>query len=331
MFTRFQLGVISCVILTAASAFGQTNGPIEIKTPPLQNSDTISIALDKHVPVPTEHANWAGTMMQLHVLDNSEVDVDAVIALQTVEQGLNGDTNIFSNPFGPRSENRQSEALTFNAFDISALSSGAPPTRVVPSSTYDRFVLDLHVKGSDPSGNSDVDLTAKLYNIWHIKHLNNGFSSSGWGISSSGSSFSSSGWGFSSSGWGFSSSGWGFTSSSNSVPIQLNASDYVWVPTAIQNQTDLMNMGFLPAGDPSFTGTNNPQPGTYHWLHIENTIPDFLAHSSAFYATGAMMYNIGIEHGDDRMVPEPTSVGLLCSGAAFLMVGLAFRRRRKRV
>lgn len=138
----------------------------DIKTPPLQNSDTFNLKLDIHPAADSPpYAGWAGARMKMHVLDADEMDVDAIVPVAGSSTG--GPTGPpYIEPFGPRSENRASEPRFFTAWHPLAQESGINVQQSVNQPVFD---VEVHVKGSDPSGNSDVDATFMFWNIWHLR------------------------------------------------------------------------------------------------------------------------------------------------------------------
>ena len=49
-----------------------------IKTPPLAAGDLITIPIDVHNPGPAALPNWAGVIVEVYLMDPSEVDIVAV-------------------------------------------------------------------------------------------------------------------------------------------------------------------------------------------------------------------------------------------------------------
>ena len=129
----------------------------DIKTPPLQNSDEFTIPIAVHNINPV--SNWAGVLMEVHILDNTEIDIDAIDPAPPM-LGVP-----MANPFGPRSNNSQSVAKLFTAWHPNAPGSGI----TIPGSVNQpAFIFDGHVKGSNPAGNSDVDVQLRFWNIRHF-------------------------------------------------------------------------------------------------------------------------------------------------------------------
>ena len=152
-------GVVGLVALcVTGSAFGQTEPVVDIKSPPLRDSEVWTLTVDYHSPgIP----NYAGALMKMHVLDAQEVDVDKIVPV------LAGTGIVYTDPFGPRSQNEQSVPLLFTAWDPNAAQSGIdlPDSQIIPV-----FDIELHAKNTDPRNNSDVDLTAMVLNIRHLQH-----------------------------------------------------------------------------------------------------------------------------------------------------------------
>ena len=108
------------LLLTAPGALAQGGGGTpggvitEIKSPPLQNSDEFALPISIHntVSIGSEFFGWAGAIMQMHLLDNSELDADAfhaimptrytppggIVALPTVPP-----SGVIASPLGVRS------------------------------------------------------------------------------------------------------------------------------------------------------------------------------------------------------------------------------------
>jgi len=149
----------ACLVVLAAGAMAFGQGVFtDIKTPLMRNSETITIPIDIHNPAAVP--NWAGAIMQVHIVDAKEVDIDAI----TPVNDPTGSGRI-TDPFGPRSENVQSVPRTFTYWDPSATQSGI---RVEPSVIQPVFDMDIHAKGTDTGANSDVDVTLKFWNIRHL-------------------------------------------------------------------------------------------------------------------------------------------------------------------
>jgi hypothetical protein len=136
----------------------------DFKTPPLQDSDTFPVTLEVHFnAILPPWIGWAGAIMKLHVLDASEVDVDS---FTVADPSLTGVGPFGSDPFGPRSGNLESVPLFFTFWHSQAPNSGIQP----PVSAWQNLGLAiLHAKNTTPANNSDTDLTAMFWNIWHVR------------------------------------------------------------------------------------------------------------------------------------------------------------------
>jgi len=150
------------VAMAATTAFGQ--GVVtDIKTRPMADSDTTTIDLAIHMEGDVNwNYGWAGARVQIHILDATEVDVDGITP--TLSDGVQHPT--IPDPFGPRSANSESVAKMFTVVHSGAWASGIDITGSVNQPVMD---LDLHAKNTDPANNSDVDITLKFWNIWHVR------------------------------------------------------------------------------------------------------------------------------------------------------------------
>ncbi len=154
---------VACFALAGATAALGQGVITTIKTPPMQASEVITLPLAIHPAAPAPPwAGWAGARMKAHIMDAGELDVDAIVP--TAGGTVTGPPYI--EPFGPRSMNAQSVPIFFTAWHPLAQQSGIP---VQPSVNLPVFNMTLHAKNSDPSGNSDVDMTLMFWNIWHIR------------------------------------------------------------------------------------------------------------------------------------------------------------------
>ncbi len=157
------LSLAAVVLLLGSVSYGQLPGipsppggvhePVVIKSPPLRDTDVWTVNLFKHYP--NGATNWAGYRASVHNLDNTEVDVDAVFP---------GGLPAVTNPLGPRSENVQSVPVYITGIHPSWANTGTD----LPASFQLPFGLSLHVKGSNPSGNSDIDVEVKIRDILHL-------------------------------------------------------------------------------------------------------------------------------------------------------------------
>jgi hypothetical protein len=133
----------------------------DFKTPPLQTSQTINLPLGIHFSAPNPgYAGWAGAYVQIHLADPSEVDF---VQLAPVA-GHFGGSGLY--PFGPPSGGSNSAAQFFTLWNSAAPGSGlnVNPSLVVPVGS-----LLLHAKNTTPINNSDFDLTAVVWNIFHLR------------------------------------------------------------------------------------------------------------------------------------------------------------------
>jgi hypothetical protein len=164
----------------APVAFGQGGVPggpstviTDFKTPQLDDTDFYIIPFDFHVnvgnPITTSdlgntyvYAGWAGAVMTVHLLDNTEQDVTAIL---DPGGGLIG-PGVITEPFGFPSDNLTSVPLTLNFWDPAALASGQVPAPL--SQHFPLGDIEIHAKNTTPFlNNSDVDLTVQFHNIWH--------------------------------------------------------------------------------------------------------------------------------------------------------------------
>ncbi|MFW6124712.1 MAG: hypothetical protein ACOC46_01080, partial [Pirellulales bacterium] len=163
---RRMLRLVTClgvIGLIASPLFAQ--GVItDIKTPPLQNSDHFFIPIDIHTNFSAP--NWGGARMKVHILDASEVDIVSITPVTGPTRDPVGPTII--SPFGPASENAASSPIFFTMWHPNAQNTGTNITSSVNQAIFD---LEIHVKGSDPAGNSDVDVTFMFWNIWHLPDI----------------------------------------------------------------------------------------------------------------------------------------------------------------
>jgi hypothetical protein len=142
----------------------------------LRSSDVVQLPLgpQHYLPDPTlpphwPGAGWAGYKFTVHVLDNTEVDVDAVgpypFDASGGQEQFHGELPQ-TDPFGPRSNNDVSHPREWVRFHPLGYQSGIQPT----SHQYRVADLKLHIKGTNnPAGNSDTDVQVKLWNIWHVR------------------------------------------------------------------------------------------------------------------------------------------------------------------
>ena len=111
-------GAAALAVLLVMSAAAFSQGVItDIKTQPLRNSETTQIPIAIHNTVANPaHLGWVGALMSMHILDNSEIDVDSVHSIYPSRVHFGGSTFIgpfnasalLHSPFGVRSANVQS-------------------------------------------------------------------------------------------------------------------------------------------------------------------------------------------------------------------------------
>lgn len=156
----FGILAIGALLLAGTTVLAQ--GVItDIKTPPLQASDVIILEADFHPGVANPPwRGWAGARIAMHILDNTEMDV---VGITPVPGGIPLPT--ITNPFGPASNNSESVVKFFTGY------LPTPPSgiNVVPSVNVPIFDITIHVKNSNPSGNSDRDAQFFAWNIWHVR------------------------------------------------------------------------------------------------------------------------------------------------------------------
>jgi hypothetical protein len=306
---RIKWGISALAAWTvAATAFGQGT-LIPIKTPPLRDSDIYTIPVQRHFdpsrppgepPAELPGAGWAGARVKLHLLDPTEVDVDAIVAApgygirwpgapwSTLPPGIYPG---ISEPFGPRSNNVGSVPLIVTLIHPLAQQSGINPpfSHLEPLANF-----VLHAKNTNLGGNSDVDLTLMFEDIWHTRE--------GTVPGSTVIHFP------------------------NSVRkwSQSNITDdpSSWEPFHI-TQPPFNSMYAVPVGPP----IEDPNG---HWAHIPESLlfhnfTGFVPGSNFFAYMAATVLGIGIEH-----VPEPLSLALLGMGIACASMAVVSRRRHAR-
>jgi hypothetical protein len=293
--------------MVAATAFAQTGTPIlEIKTPPMRDSDVYTLPIDWHFPGtggPAEipGAGWAGGRIKIHVLDASEVDVDAIIPkapgylYRILPSGtfpggpLPGIyTGPITGPFGPRSNNVTSAPLYITAIHPLAQQSGIDPP---VSHREPLFDVVLHAKNTNLGQNSDIDLTLMFSNIWHNR---------------------------------------GGTPGSELIHFPNSVS--IWSNSNVSDDPSSWQQFHInPTTDPVFAsnfripeGPPIDVPG--HWVHIPESLVfhTFPGPGSTFFKYMlTTAWGIGIEH-----VPEPVSFALVGLGLVCGSMGVFSRRRR---
>jgi hypothetical protein len=273
--------VAAATLLAAKGAIAQDLAPVEewkigpgIAGTRLHESDVVKIPLRYHHLLPNPPwAGWSGYKYTVHVLDNSEVDIDAVTPYPfvTTDPPTNGPVQIAGdpthNPFGPRSQNVVSVPREWKVIHPSAPNSGI---NVQPTNAYHVADLDIHIKGTNnPRQNSDVDAVVRLWNIWH------------------------------------------FRGDFNSAIVELRPSDRVWVGSQIDNLEQLHRPDSIFELPPTIPTPPLSSPDG-HWLHVQQPIP-FHFVGSQFYATLARVYTIGIEHVPEPATGALCGLGVLCA------------------
>jgi hypothetical protein len=277
---RLALVLALSLLFPASVALAQGVNTM-IKTPPLMDSDTFTIHISIHNTAPNPPwAGWAGAIMQMHLLDNGELDVDAFHASLpwravgpggTVFPGPGPVSVPIASPLGPRSMNVVSAPAQITFWHPAWSMSGIP---IQPSVNQPLGTGFFHVKGSSPVGNSDVDATFRFWNIWHI------FGGPG------------------------------------STLIRLDPSDRLWVASPFQNQQQLHTAGsfygFPPAPGPT------PFDPNAHWLHITEPATFHLLgnEGSFFYATQLNTATLGVEHVPEPASAALIGLGLLSLAAS---------------
>jgi hypothetical protein len=290
----------------AVTALGQTGEITPIKTPPLRNSDIYTQPINRHfngtdAPAELPGAGWAGVRVKIHVLDASEVDVDALVPAPGYLIRYPGSpdgtglppgiyTGPIPDPFGPRSNNVGSVPIIVTMIHPLAQQSGINP----PFSHIEPIVnLVLHAKNTSARNNSDIDLTLMFEDIWHTRertvpgstqiHFPNSVRK-----------------------WSFS---------------NVNDDPSSWEPFHITGDPVFDSMYRMPEGPP----LEDPNG---HWAHIPGSLvfhnfTGFVPGSDFFAYMAATVLGVGIEH-----VPEPVSAALLGVGVGCALMGGYSRKRR---
>jgi hypothetical protein len=309
---KIKLGVCALAAwMVAATVFGQGT-VIPIKTPPLRSSDIYTFPIARHFdpmrppgepPPELPGAGWAGARVTIHLLDPTEVDVDAIIPAPGYGIRWPGapwsplPPGIYPGipePFGPRSNNVGSVPIIVTLIHPLAQQSGINP----PASHVEPLVnLVLHAKNTNLGANSDIDATFRFEDIWHTRdrtvpgstqiHFPNSVRK-----------------------WSFS---------------NVNDDPFSWQPFHITPSQDPVHASMyrMPEGPP----ISDPNG---HWAHIPGShffhnYPGFLPGSDFFAYMAATVLGLGIEH-----VPEPVSALLLGVGAVCGSMAVFSRRRRVR-
>jgi hypothetical protein len=296
MSCRLVYGVFGlAVVMLVTTAFAQ--GVItEIKTPPMRDSDVMTIPMALHYDDGTGEGNpympaipgsgWAGAVVTMHILDAREVDIDAitpvpgtVIRYRPVVGGppvTIGPTQPWPDPFGPRSANAQSVPLVFTVIHSQASGSGID---VKNSINIPLFDLDIHAKNTFLE-NSDWDVTFKFSDIWHLRP------------------------------------------GPGSLQIHARDSMMMWVWSDYE-----LEAYHLP--DSTYGLPTDPPPIDYpnaHWFHLPESLifHTVEGQGSAFFRSFLNTAWLGVEH-----VPEPTTSVLCAVGVACALMGLWSRGRRR--
>jgi hypothetical protein len=277
-------GVFLVLSLVSGFAFGQ--GVISnVKSPPLRASDVYASKLAYHHgpndPPTPPWGGWAGTRFKVHVLDGKEVD-----GAQYMPGPMPGSTymNTFPQPI-------QSNQVWKTFWHPNAQQSGVT---IVDSVNQPSGTFKFHVASSNPSGNSDVDVTIMTWDIWHVR---GGPGSTLIQVPAS-----------------------AFLLVSSQVPPEIGPNGPNGPLQHIMDAT----------GGPLNSAWELPPPPTapleeLHWAHVLDTMTFHVpaGPGSNFIALMANTVTIGIEH-----VPEPAAAVLAGAGGLSLIGGLVLRRRR---
>ena len=129
----------------------------QYKTPPMTAGQPWNVPIAVHNPGPNVLPNWAGVIATVHIADASEVDVTKITL---------ADGTAFVDPFGPASQNSQSVSKMFTVLHPGWANSGIP---LQPSSIQPVMDIELQAKNTTmTNGNSDIDVTVNLYDIYHV-------------------------------------------------------------------------------------------------------------------------------------------------------------------
>jgi hypothetical protein len=272
-------GGILVVLLCGSVAFSQT-GAI-IKSPPSKASDIVSFPLTTHIGTPPTWGGWAGVRVKIHILDESEIDGGNFMPAPMTP------TPPFVNTLPA------SSIPTFRTIlDPSWPNSGrvVQPSQQLPAGT-----VKFHVAGSNGQ-NSDVDATAMIWNIYHVRGGLPGSTI----ITVPGS---------------------GYIRMPPTFPSEINPTNPPFEHIVGQPGTPLASAYVLPPSNPT-----TAEQG--HWAHVLEPIRFHIPPGhpgSNLIAFMAGTVQIGIDH-----VPEPTAAVLAVGGMASLLVGMALRLRRNR-
>jgi hypothetical protein len=157
---------VTVMALAAERVVAQVGTDQDIKIRGVRASDVVTLEILNHHEFPNPPwAGWAGHKYTVHVLDNTEVDVDAVVHHRFDPAGMQF-PEIYTNPFGPRSNNEVSHPIEWKAPHPFAFQSGID---VQPTQVFRLADLQLHVKGTTIGQNSDTDLEVRVWNMWHVR------------------------------------------------------------------------------------------------------------------------------------------------------------------
>lgn len=292
------------------------HGEIKVKSPRLKSSDTwhLDVHLHQSPRGPLPGLGWAGIRVTFHNLDPTEVDIDSIYPL--LGPGLLGPYGYWlrklpdqlfpfpigpdgfaylPEPFGPRSDNLGSVSRVVS-FLWPFLNQNPSGFDLNPSEVRPMFRIVLHAKNTNLGRNSDVDVSIKLSDIWHMRGP----------LFQNGSTF-----------------------------FDLPKSFNLWVNSSINNSQQLHFDGISAQTLPYASKYRLPNgPHLYdnngHWLHLQNTreFHRFGDTGNSVYIANPMMVTlmVGIEH-----VPESTALALAGVGIGCLVMAARARMRTKKV
>ena len=164
MFRTFTLAVVAlAVVFAGASVYGQTPVPPEPELlSPVQTSGTVTWSIN----VPGLRSHWAGSMVDIHILDQDEVGG----VIPTAGPNLNvldSNGNPTTAPFVPESQAVNSNHLMFTLWHKSAANSGIT---IAADTEIRELDLAIHVKSSDDTGLNDgaADIAVNFLDIFHF-------------------------------------------------------------------------------------------------------------------------------------------------------------------